>query len=172
MEVATLALDLTADDVPVDTPTLASLVEALEVWRDDGDGIRNPADTLVTRQTSLTAAAGRVELVLPDDDPSLRAEWEFPETATPVRLWVDVELQPNAFGASGVEILGIDYDPEVGNVLESVLYDLPLVIERERPYHLEITILDSGEPPPPWDGFSDGFESGGTSAWSGGQTPP
>ena len=171
MEVATLALDLTADGAPIGTATLASLVEALEVWRDDGDGIRNPADTLVTRQTSLTATAGRVELVLPDGDPALQAEWEFPETAVPVRLWVDVELQPNAFGASGVEVLGIDYDPEVGNVVESVLYDLPLVIERERPYHLEVTILDSGGPPPVWNGFSDGFESGGTSAWSG-QTPP
>ena len=164
MEVAALGLVVEADDVPVDTPTLASVVAALEVYRDDGDGIRNAGDTLVTRVTSLTADAGLVELALPDSDPSLALSWEGLDDAVPARLWVDLELKPAA-AATGVEILGIDYDPEVGNVVESTIYDKPLVIERERPYHLDVTIL--GEPPPPWNGFSDGFESGNTSMWSG-----
>ena len=164
MEVATIAFDLEADGVPVDTAALGSLVAALEVWRDDGDGVRDAGDTLVTRQTSLTAAAGRVELVLPDADPALQVSWNSPDAATAARLWVDVELASGA-GGTGVGSLGVDYDPEAGTVVESVIYDKPLTIERERPYHLDVTILDAG----PF--FADGFESGSTSAWSA-QSPP
>ena len=165
MEVATIAFDLEADDTPVDTATLSSLVAALEVWRDDGDGVRDAGDTLVTRQTSLTAAAGRVELALPDADPALQLSWSSLDAATPARLWVDVELASGA-GSTGVDSLGVDYDPEAGNVVESVIYDKPLAIERERPYHLDVAIGGT-----PVAIFSDGFESGNTSAWSG-QSPP
>jgi hypothetical protein len=164
VELATLAVQLTADGVPVDTSTLLSLVEALEAWRDDGNGVRDAGDTLVTRQTSLTADLGRVELVLPDGDPSLQLGWAPPELATPARLWLDLDLAPGA-GAAGVTTLEVDFDAETGGGVESALYDLPLVVERERPFHVEITILDPG----PF--FADGFESGDTSAWSL-QSPP
>ncbi|MCI0582770.1 MAG: VCBS repeat-containing protein, partial [Chloroflexi bacterium] len=169
MELTALSLFFEEDTVgnpdPLTQDEFDDLFAAVRVYRDDGSGTFVPGqDEAVGDFTSLTVTDGEVLLALADDEPGLQ---HAPEE-TPATYFVTVELTPEA-AAAGIRAVAVTHTPGVPNTLvselpaqpsaaENAAFDVPLLQEVAFPVTATFDVL-VGEI------FSDGFESGDTSAW-------
>jgi hypothetical protein len=143
----------------------------VRLYRDDGSGSFDPADQRVGTAATLTLASGRAVLPLADDLPGL----QHAPAETPARYFLTVALTPAAAAAGlplrvthtpGVPCTLCVPLPPLPSAAEDAARDLALTEEVSTPATASLTIA----PSPFASGFEDGFESGGTTAWSG-ETP-
>jgi hypothetical protein len=157
---------------PLTQQQLDDLVTAVRLYRDDGSGTFDPAlDAEVAELTTLSLADGQALLGLPDDVPELQLD---PAGAS-ATFFVAVELTPTA-GTAGISTLTVTHTPGVPctvcdatlpaepSAAENADFDLPLTQEVSAPLAASFAVA-------PVHIFSDGFESGDTSAWEW-TTPP
>jgi hypothetical protein len=138
---------------PLTDAQLAAVVETLRLYRDDGSGTFNSADdTAVASFPAPSLDAGLSVLPLPSD-----AGLRHQPAETPVTYFLTVELTPDAT-AEGLDSLRISHVPARGSTARNADHGTPLMLEHSGEVTASFTIVAPL--------FTDGFESGDTSAWS------
>ena len=169
VEAVSLLFESTAG-TPLTQPQFDALVDAVRLYRDDGSGGFDAADTLVGEAGSLILASGEGVLALADGLSAL----QHTPAETPGVYYLTLDMTPAASTAGAPSLLVthtpgtpcVECDaflPVEGSAAENASFDVPMVLEvaRQRTASFAVVADTFGG-----DGFTDGFESGTTLVWS------
>ena len=150
-------------DTPLDSAAAGQLLEAIEVVLDEGNGVWDGTETLVTRITDLGAVTANGSFAVDVEGSFITS---FGATGT---LFVILDPQPSAVGKIGVYHVTDPAtaaagaapfeDPSTG--YDVSIPSIPLILESVESARSQLELVPTAD-----FLFADGFESGDTLSWS------